>query len=148
MCIRDRYIDEETGEVAEDFIGQLDSLKIEIRYKIEAIGVVLRELKGDIATVRDERHRLEARELSMKRRTNWLVDYVSNAMRALDIAKHKSPSGWFTVYLQKNPDKVEVDYPDNLPAKYQRIPPVETRLKDLSDDMKTGAVSDLSLIHI
>ena len=126
----DEHVDEVTGEVSPDFYDRLDALDIEVMYKIESIGVVLRELKGDIATVRDERHRLEARELSMNKRKDWLVNYVSSTMRALDITKHRSPSGWFTVWLQKGPDKVEVERPGALPKVFQRVT-VEAKKKDI-----------------
>ena len=138
----DEYIDEETGEVSPDFMAKLEGLEDDVRAKIEGIGVVCRELKGDTATVKDEIARLRARKLSMEGRIAWLTGYVSDTMRALDIGKHTSPNGLFTVYMQKNPDRVEVDYPDNLPAKYQRIMPVEPMLKDLKSDMAGGRVSD------
>jgi len=138
----DEYIDDETGEVKDGFTELVDSLDIEIKYKIESIGVVIRELKGDTETLKSELDRLKQRKASMERRAAWLVDYVSNTMRALGIEKHTSPNGLFTVYLQKNPDRIEVAYPDNLPMKYQRVPPVEAMVQDLKRDMDSGQVPD------
>ena len=106
----DEYIDEDTGEVTPQFGIALNGLEGAAKDKIEGIGVVCRELRGDIATVKDEAARLKARKLSMEGRIKWLTNYVTDMMNALDLGKHTSPSGLFTVYLQKNPDRVEVDY--------------------------------------
>lgn len=134
-------IDPETGALDPVWLDQLDALDVEVKYKIESIGVVCRELKGDIATVKEEIDRLKARKASMEKRVEHLVDYVSSTMKSLGIEKHKSPNALFTVYLQRNPDKVEVDYPDNLPAKYQRITPVEPMLNDIRDAIKNKKLS-------
>ena len=136
----DEYIDDDTGEIAPQFGLRLNALEGDAKDKIEGIGVVCRELRGDIATVKDEVARLRARKESMEGRIKWLTNYVTDMMNALDFGKHTSPSGLFTVYMQKSPDRVEVDYPDNLPMKYQRIVPVEPMLKDLKSDMKNGLV--------
>jgi len=138
----DDYFNEETGEIDTGFMTKLNNLDDDAKHKIEGIGVVCRELKGDIATVKDEIDRLKTRKQSMENRVKWLTDYVSDMMKAMKFEKHTSPNGLFTVYMQKNPDKITVDYPDNLPTKYQKIAPVEPRLKDLRVDMELGAVSD------
>ena len=104
--------------------------------------MVVKELKGDADILKTEVDRLKARRDSMEKRAAWLVDYVSTTMRALGIEKHSSPNGLFTVYMQKNPDRIEVAYPDNLPMRYQRVPPVEAMVQDLKRDMESGAVPD------
>ena len=137
----DDFIDEETGEVALQFHTALHMLDNQAKDKIEGIGVVCRELQADAKFLKEEYDRLHARKESAERRRRWLLDYVTDMMKEMNIDKHKSPNGLFTVYMQKNPDRVEVDYPDNLPTKYQRIPPVETILKELKHDMSLGLVA-------
>ena len=137
----DDYFNEETGELDQGFLAELNDLDDEAKHKIEGIGVVCRELQGEADLLKSEYNRLKARKESAERRRRWLMGYVSDMMRDMRLEKHKSPNGLFTVYMQKNPDKVEVDYPDNLPAKYQRIPPVEAMISDLKADMGNGLVS-------
>lgn len=137
----DSYIDEETGELNPDFLGKLDALDIEVKYKIEAIGVVVRELKGDAETLKSELDRLKARKASMEKRAGWLVDYVSSTMRALKIEKHTSPGGLFTVYLQKSPDALQVDRPSALPTAFQRVS-VEANKTDLKKALEAGELTD------
>ena len=60
----------------------------------------------------------------------------------MDIGKHVSPRGIFTVGLRKGVDKAEVEFPDNLPNKYIRVVPVEPILSVLKQDLKAGKVPD------
>ena len=117
----DDYIDEVTGEVSQDFLTKLNDLEDDAKHKIEGVGVVCRELKGDIATVKEEIDRLKARKQSMENRVKWLMDYVSDMMKALSFDKHTSPNALFTVYMQKNPDTISIDRPNALPKTFQRI---------------------------
>lgn len=137
----DDFIDEETGEVDVQFHMALHKLDEDAKKKIEGIGVVCRELQADAKFLKEEYDRLHARKEAAERRRRWLLDYVTDMMHEMNIEKHKSPNGLFTVYMQKSPDRVEVDYPANLPMQYQRVPPVEAMLKDLKADMKDGKVS-------
>lgn len=136
----DEYVDEETGEIQADYQKLLTDLGGDIKEKIEGIGVVVREITGDIDILKAEKKRLGDRQTSLERRKEWLLNYASDTMRTLDIPKHTSPHGLFTVYMQKNPDAITVEYPDNLPMKYQRVRPVEPMLDALKTDLKSGAI--------
>lgn len=137
----DEYIDEDTGEIAPEFRLALNALEGEAKDKIEGIGVVCRELRGDIATVKEERARLKARKLSMENRIKWLTNYVTDMMNALDLGKHTSPNALFTVYMQKNPDTVHIERPDALPEVFQRIT-VEPAKKEIKIALEAGDLSE------
>lgn len=137
----DEYIDEETGEVTPQFGLRLNALEGEAKDKIEGIGVVMRELRGDIATVKEERARLKARKLSMENRIKWLTNYVTDMMKALDLGKHTSPNRLFTVYMQKNPDTVHIERPGALPKVFQRIT-VEPAKREIKIALEAGDLSE------
>lgn len=147
----DDCIDAETGEVHPDFIARLNGLDMEVKYKIESIGVVIRELRGDAETLKGEIDRLKQRKASMEHRADWLADYVSGTMRALGIEKHTSPNGLFTVYLQRNPDKTVVERPAALPTVFQKMT-VEPKLTEVKKAFEAGELSEeiigLAGIHI
>lgn len=137
----DEYIDEETGEVAPEFGIALNGLEGAAKDKIEGIGVVCRELRGDIATIKEEVARLKARKLSMENRIKWLTNYVTDTMNALNLGKHTSPHGLFTVYMQKNPDTVHIERPEALPEVFQRIT-VEPAKKEIKIALEAGDLSE------
>ena len=136
------YIDEETGLIDPSFHDKLSELDQEARLKIEGCGVIGKELQIEAKALKAEYDRLHARAKAAERRRVWLFDYVTDMIKSMGIDKHKSPNNLFTVYLQKNPDSLHVDYPDNLPAQYQRIKPVEPIIDDLKKDIAEGKVSD------
>lgn len=138
----DDYINDETGEVDETgWVQRFDELELETKEKIEAIGVLLREWRGDADTLKSEIDRLKARRASLEARSETLTEYVSGTMRSLGIEKHASPHGLFTVYLQKNPDMLLVERPGALPTVFQKVT-VEARKTDIKRAMEAGDLTD------
>ena len=139
------FIDDETGEVDEAKLAEweagIQEHQGEFKDKLEAIGIVALEMKGDAEKLKAEIDRLRSRKSSLENRRTRLLGYAHVEMVKAGIGKHRSPRDIFTVYLQKGPDRIEVETPTALPDAYQKIT-IEPRKALIKAAVKVGKFDD------
>ena len=134
------FIDDETGEVDPgkliEWENGLAQFEADFRDKLEAVGVVALEMKGNAENLKAEIARLSARKTSIENQRRQLLQYATDEMIKSDIGKHRSPRDIFTVYLQKGQDRLDVENAAKLPRAYQRITieADKTRIKNALKD--------------
>ena len=118
--LMERLYDEELPEEA--IIDTLDSLEGAIEDKADGYGKVIRMLDADIAEIKIEEARLNARRKSLERKKEMLKGNLFDAMKTVGVAKIKT--ALFTVSIRKNGGKrgLVLDCAvDKLPAEFQKV---------------------------
>lgn len=111
-------VDPETGELPEEF-GTIQGL---IQDKILACAAFCLEHDARAAQFEARAKELAAQAKKMRARTEWLDQYMAQAMRNADITQVQG--GDFTVRLYPQRDaSVEITDADLLPAEYRRVIP-------------------------
>ena len=124
-------IDEEDVKAFADTLEGLDG---EIKQKIDGCAAVVRQLDAKVAAIKAESERMLARAKSVQASRERLIAYMEVC---LNLAKLRKVQGdRFTVYLQANPPKVEIDPAlsiDRLPAECVRTKrePDKTKIGEL-----------------
>lgn len=107
--------DEETGEVSESIMSELDEIKTERAEKLENIGAYMKNLASDIDAFDAEIKNLQKRMNTKKKKLEWLKSYVTSDLLRNSETKFESPKVRFS-FLKS----VSVSIPDKtlLPKKY------------------------------
>lgn len=120
----------------------------ELALKLEGYCKFIKNLESDIAGLKEEEKRLNARRKTMEN----TVERAKAAMQmALSAAgEKKMPCGSFTVSIQDNPPKVVLDeqYLENIPEKYliQQEPEINKKLmlEDLKENFETPELQGIA----
>lgn len=125
------------GEIEEDVLHDtLDSMSCAIGEKAEGYAIVDLELAASEEKLANEIKRLQARKSSITKNRKRIKDSLRDEMIAM--GKEKIKTDKFTVYVQNNPPKVEIQDDADIPYTYY----VEQKPKldkiALMDDLKRG----------
>ena len=125
------------GEIEEDVLHDtLDSVSCAIDEKAEGYAIVDLELAASEEKLANEIKRLQARKSSITKNRKRIKDSLRDEMIAM--GKEKIKTDKFTVYVQNNPPKVEIQDGADIPYTYY----VEQKPKldkiALMDDLKRG----------
>lgn len=107
----------EGDELTEEELHQrLNSLAMEFSDKAEAITRLIKNIDAYASAVDEEAKRLQAVKKSAQNRAQWLKRYLQQNMQALELTKLQA--GVFRLGIQKNPPRVVVDDPGQIPMDY------------------------------
>lgn len=125
--LTERMIDPETGEVDEEIMNQIDLLKMDVDAKLDAIGIVIKSLTGEIDIFTQEKKNLQKNIDSRMRKIERLCNY-SNL-----VLKGKPKSLRHVQYSYHKSQKVQIVNEDMIPDKYMKFEmkstPVKTEIK-------------------
>lgn len=126
-----------SGEIEKEVLQDtLDSMSYEIDEKAEGYAIVDLELKASEEKLAHEIKRLQERKSSITKNRKQLKDSLTEEMIAMN--KEKIKTDKFTIYVQNNPQSVEVTDETNIPFTYyvEQKPKLDKRA--LLDDLKSG----------
>ena len=107
----------EQGEVDPEMLADtLEGLEGEIEIKADGYAKVIRELEGKTAVLKDEIDRLSKRKSVIENNIKNLKQALETAMRATGKTKFKTDL--FSFNIQKNPPKLVIDKPEEIPEEY------------------------------
>ena len=106
----------------EDF----DNLEGDYASKVENIAKMIRSLTATHDALDAEAKRLKGRAATVKRKVDWLRDYVADSMLAL--GHDKIEGDVLNVGLSRN-RRVEIDSEDDIPAEFKTVAQAVTVLK-------------------
>jgi hypothetical protein len=106
----------------EDF----DNLEGDYASKVENIAKLIRSLTATHDALDAEAKRLKGRAATVKRKVDWLRDYVADSMLAL--GHDKIEGDVLNVGLSRN-RRVEIDSEDDIPAEFKTVAQAVTVLK-------------------
>lgn len=133
MSLLDADVSKEDMEVA---LGVIDE---EFDKKIENIGKLIRQIEGDMQSLKDEEMRLLGKRKKLEKKEESLKDYIFSNFKAIGKDKVKTPL--FTISVAKNPAKLVIRNENNLPDKYYKIEKKVDKAK-LKEDIKNGVKVD------
>ncbi len=117
--LKDKYlklIDLALEEDAAVFQDTLEALEDAIEDKAENIVCVVKEMDGDINTLKAEEKRLKERRQALEKRKEHLRWYLQDELEAMDIQRLKTAK--FTISLRDNAPKVNVIDEDLIPFNF------------------------------
>lgn len=130
----------EKGEVSEEeirdaIVNNLD----DIEEKFEGYAKFIKNLESDIAGIKAEEKRLAERRRVYENTIDRMKRAMEDAMRTTGKTKFKKDGGLFSFSLRKNPPKLEIDNPEEIPGRYfiPQLPTLDRKamLEDLKADI-------------
>lgn len=107
-------------EIVVDGLTKLDD---DFEVKAESIAKVLREMEGDITSLKDEEARISSRRKALENRQQGLKLYLESYMRAIDKTSFKGKL--FTFSISKNKPSVEISNLEGIPSEYIEVEEVK-----------------------
>lgn len=98
----------------------LDSLIGALEHKAEAVAAYVLNIEAEAEAVAAAEARLKARRQSLEKRAAWLRDYLKTNMEAVGVTEIAAADRTFRVRIRLNPEAVELDSLQELPAAYIR----------------------------
>jgi hypothetical protein len=117
----------------------LDGLGGDLQTKATNTVAVARNLEALSGAIKDAEEQMKARRKALENRAAAIRAWVLRSMQAGQIDRIETPL--LRIRRVKNPDKVAIDAPSQIPAKYFRFPdppPPELDKRALLVDMKAG----------
>lgn len=126
----------------ETLADTMEMISAELTDKADAYAVIMRQLAGDMDTIKGEIDRLTARRTAIANNIERMKQNLQNAMLATGRTKFKTTL--FSFGIQKNPPSVvmETEDPARIPEAYRIPQPDKVDKKAIKDALKAGA--DLS----
>ena len=107
----------EQGEIDADLLADtLEGLEGEIEIKADGYAKVIRELEGQASMLKGEIDRLSDRKSSIENNIKAMKESLEMAMRATGKVKFKTDL--FSFNIQKNPPRLVIDKPEEVPEEY------------------------------
>lgn len=87
--LTENLVDEETGEINEEIMEQLDQLQMDREEKLENCGIVMKNLRSEIEAINEEIKALKKRATTKANRHDRIGEYVSQTLKGekLETAK-------------------------------------------------------------
>lgn len=140
--LREFKVDPETGEIldntsAEDIAEMIGVLELDRAEKLEACACVYKEMKNEAKELTDAKKevtdRYQAEINARERRAESIRAYMEQNMKEGEKLKTMQAS----IYWQKNPSSVEVDF-KYLPTKYLKIQKPQADKTTLMEKLTKG----------
>lgn len=107
----------EQGEVDHEMLADtLEGLEGEIEIKADGYAKVIKELEGKTAMLKGEIERLSNRKSAIENNIKTMKESLEIAMRTTGMTKLKTDL--FSFSIQKNPPKLVIDKPEEIPEEY------------------------------
>lgn len=115
----------------------LESIEDNIEVKAESMAKLIKEIDGDMATLKEEEQRLAKKRRTLDNKQKNIKSYLENQLTVMGKDKVKTPL--FTVAMQNNPPSVKFIDEDLIPEQYkERIETIKIPKKAILDDIKAG----------
>lgn len=115
----------------------LEGIEGEIEIKAENTAKVLKELEGNINTLKAEESRLNAKRKAIENNIVSIKKRLYDAMKLT--GKEKFKTDLFSFNIQKNPVKVIIDDESKIPKKYiTKETVIKIDKNKIKEDLKTG----------
>lgn len=118
----------ESEELDKQLIADtLEGLDGEIEIKADGYAKVIRELEGKTAVLKDEIDRLSKRKSVIENNIKSMKEALQNAM--FITGKTKFKTDLFNFNIQKNPPRLVIDKPEEVPEEYliPQEPKIDTK---------------------
>lgn len=128
QALLSQTFDPETGEVNEEAMTALDSVKDDIKDKGVAIASYIKNLEAERNAIEQAKKAMAEREARLDKRSAYLAEYLKTNMERCGISVISSP--YFEIKIKKNPVSVHIYDEAALPSEYVREKVVTTKSPD------------------
>lgn len=125
--LTEQLVDEETGEINEEVMEQLEQLAIDRDEKIEACGIVMKQLASEVEAINAEIKSLKARANAKAKRHDRIAEYVKQTLQGEKFETAK------VAFSYRKSQSVEVVNEEIVPDEWCRF---ETTRKPLKSEIK------------
>ena len=139
-------MDEETGEVDETYVNQLEDLQMKRDEKLDNIGAYIKNLMAEAKMLKEEEQALKARRESKERRVESLKNYVASNLAGQEIQKFESARVCFS-FRKSKAVVIDEAYIENIPSEYLIAQEPKIDRKALKADIEAGKDLD-GIAHI
>jgi chaperonin cofactor prefoldin len=126
----------ETEELDKQLISDtLEGLEGEIEIKADGYAKIIRELEGKVDLLKNEIDRLSSRRNAIENNIKSLKEALQQTMHITGKTKFKTDL--FSFGIQKNPPRLVIDKPEEIPSEYliPQEPKIDSKaIKDLLKD--------------
>lgn len=125
--LTEQLVDEETGEINEEVMEQLEQLSIDRDEKIEACGIVMKQLASEVEAINAEIKSLKARANAKAKRHDRIAEYVNQTLQGEKFETAK------VAFSYRKSQSVDVVNEEIVPDEWCRF---ETTRKPLKSEIK------------
>lgn len=134
--LTERLVDDETGEINEDVMSELEQLEIDRNEKIEGCGIVMKQLASEVEAINAEIKSLKKRAEAKANRHDRIGEYVKATLKG---EKFETPK---VAFSYRKSDKVEITDESLVPDDWCKF---ETTRKPVKTDIKKALKSGESI---
>ena len=87
-------VDQETGEINEEYMKQLDELEMQRDQKVENIACFIKNLRADAAALKAEKDALQKRQKAAETKAESLTRYLSSFLAGAKFSSPKASVTW------------------------------------------------------
>jgi len=127
------------------FKDTMDSIKGAIEEKAVGYASVIKQFQADVKMLGDEEKRLAERRRGIETKIDIMQKSLFEAMEETGTTKIKSPK--FTVWVQNNPESVNVIDEKLIPEGFFIPQPMKLDKKQLREELKHGDIAGVELIQ-
>ena len=125
--LTEQLVDSETGEINEEVMEQLEQLNIDRSEKIEACGIIMKQLASEINAIKEEESALKARRTAKANRHDRIGEYVKQTLKGEKFETAK------VAFSYRKSEKVEITDESIVPDEWCKFEttrtPVKTNIK-------------------
>lgn len=110
--------DDETGEVNEVALSQLNEIKEDMEKKSIALASYIKNIDAECKAIEEAAKQMERRKKYLENKVNYLTDYLHSNMERCAINEIKCP--YFQIKLKKCPISVNVLDENIIPNEYKK----------------------------
>lgn len=139
-------VDEETGEINAETMGELDSLETDFNDKIISIASMIKNLEAERNAIEEARKNMAIREKRLEKIIDSMTSYARDNMVSLDKKKISCP--YFDINIKMCPIGTYISDESLLPKEYIKIKEVLSVDKlRIKDDLMSGYVVPGAQLH-
>lgn len=132
--LTNKLVDEETGEINEDALEELEKLKMDKDAKLEGCGLVMKQLAIEVDAINDEIKALKARATAKANRHDRIGEYVKSSLKGEKFETSK------VAFSYRRSQKLEVFdeeiVPDDMCLFETKRSPAKAKIKQALKDGK------------
>lgn len=135
----DQTFNDETGEINEVALSQMNELKESVEQKSIALASYIKNIEADRKAIEEAKREMDRREKSLEKKVDYLSQYLQTNMEKCNITEISC--AYFKIKLKKCPYSVNVFDEDIISDEYKRSKVVTSvdKLK-LKDELLAGVI--------
>ena len=121
--LTERLVDEETGEINEEVMAELEALEMDKNDKLEGCGMMLKQLSAEVAAINEEIKALKARSKAKANKHDRIAEYVKATLKGKPFERARVSMSF------RKSERVEIDDESLVPDEWCKFETTRTPMK-------------------